>query len=150
MLFRSHFDGCMYGLRATRGNNAGKPIKKPWRVAYVNSSIGAYLNKRCDGSHEHTPCAGSNTSETERYTRELARQVHDCLRRCCDVGRSKKRVAVASAAVSRITPMERPASGPWDQVPRAAGPAEVDEEKWPALDANPSRYGEPTAEGTIL
>ena len=28
------FDGCMYGLVATRGKEAGAPINKPWRVAY--------------------------------------------------------------------------------------------------------------------
>ena len=36
------FDGCMYGLVATHGKDAGLPIKKPWRVAYVNSSIGNF------------------------------------------------------------------------------------------------------------
>ena len=30
------FDGCMYGLVATKGKEVGTPIKKPWRVAYVN------------------------------------------------------------------------------------------------------------------
>ena len=34
------FDGCMYGLVATHGKDAGLPIKKPWRVAFVNSSLG--------------------------------------------------------------------------------------------------------------
>ena len=61
------FDGCMYGLVATKGKEAGTPIKKPWRVAYVNSSLGTRLDKKCDGSHVHTPCAGQNTSITVGY-----------------------------------------------------------------------------------
>ena len=30
----------MYGLVATKGKEAGTPTKNPWRVAYVNSSLG--------------------------------------------------------------------------------------------------------------
>ena len=33
------FDGCMYGFVASHGKDAGLPIKKPWRVAYLNSSF---------------------------------------------------------------------------------------------------------------
>ena len=52
------FDGCMYGLVASHGKDAGLPIKKPWRIAYVNSSLGEFLHLKCDGSHEHSPCSG--------------------------------------------------------------------------------------------
>ena len=65
----AEFDGCMYGLVAEKGAVAGMPIKKPWRVACSpGSSLPSYLNRRCDGSHEHTPCAGVNTVTTQDYT----------------------------------------------------------------------------------
>ena len=79
------FDGCMYGLVATRGKEAGTPINgtpvnKPWRVAYLNSSLGTRLNEKCDGSHIHTPSSGQNTSITEGYTPKIVRIVHECFR----------------------------------------------------------------------
>ena len=39
------------------------------------------LNHRCDGSHEHTRCAGQNTLLTQGYTPEIARIVHTSIRR---------------------------------------------------------------------
>ena len=70
----------MYGLVATKGKEAGMPINKPWRAVYLNSSLGNRPNKKCDGSHIHTPCSGQNTSITEGYTPTIARIVHDCFR----------------------------------------------------------------------
>ena len=72
------FDGC---LVASHGKGAGLPIKKPWRVAYVNSSLGEFFHHKCDGSHEHSPCSGRNTSDTERYTPLIAKAVHLCFSR---------------------------------------------------------------------
>ena len=40
------FDGCMYGLVASHGKDAGLPIKKPWRVAYLSSSLGVFFNRK--------------------------------------------------------------------------------------------------------
>ena len=37
------------------------------------------LNKRCDGSHDHTPCAGQNTLMTQGYTPEIAAVVHQSI-----------------------------------------------------------------------
>ena len=71
------FDGCMYGLVATKGACAGTPIQKPWRVACSpNSSPPQLLNKRCDGSHDHTPCAGPTALLTQAYTPSIVEQVH--------------------------------------------------------------------------
>ena len=39
------FDGCMYGLVAKKKGDESLPIRKPWRLAYLNSSIASYLNK---------------------------------------------------------------------------------------------------------
>jgi hypothetical protein len=71
------FDGCMYGLVASKGTSAGTPIQKPWRVACSpGSSLPQLLNKRCDGSHTHTSCAGPNTLLTQSYTPAIADLVH--------------------------------------------------------------------------
>ena len=55
-------------------------IRKPWRVAYLNSSLGIRLNEKCDGSHIHIPCSGQNASITEGYTPKIVRSVHECFR----------------------------------------------------------------------
>ena len=74
------FDGCMYGLVATKGGDAGMPIQKPWRVACSpNSSLPSLLNKRCDGSHDHTPCAGVNTLLTQGFTQDIVNVVHQSI-----------------------------------------------------------------------
>ena len=62
------FDGCMYGLQSTNPRTVGMPIKKPWRVDYVNSNIGEYLNVRCDGSHQHAVCRGKDAIMSQCYT----------------------------------------------------------------------------------
>ena len=73
----SDFDGCMYGLLAQKGRDAGMPIQKPWRVACSpNSSLPHLLNKKCDGSHTHTPCQGQNTILTQGYTPKIVELVH--------------------------------------------------------------------------
>ena len=62
------FDGCMYGLIAKSKGDESLPIRKPWRIAYINSSIGLYLHKTCDGSRKHVPCSGSNALYSQGYT----------------------------------------------------------------------------------
>ena len=108
------FDCRMYGLVATKGKEAGTPINKPWRVVYLNSSLGTRLNAKCDGSHIHTPCSGQNTSITEGYSPKIVRIVHECFR---DDVRSGKVVptytsaamhthdnSIFTASVSRLNP----------------------------------------------
>ena len=69
-------------------------------VAYLNSSLGSRLNKKCYGSHIHTPCSGQNTSITEGYTPKIVRIVHECFRD--DVRSGKFDVPTyASAAVHK-------------------------------------------------
>ena len=69
-------DGCMFGLVAVGGKHDGMPIKKPWRIDTNVSSMRQYLAHVCDGSHVHTPCAGSQTKRTEGYTDQLVAQIH--------------------------------------------------------------------------
>ena len=99
----SDFDGCMYGLVATRGRDAGMPIQKPWRVACSpNSCLPGMLNKRCDGSHDHTPCAGQNTLLTQGYTPEIVKIVHQSIVR--DIATiNKEAISVQYAGRSILT-----------------------------------------------
>ena len=53
------------------------------------------LNKRCDGSHDHTPCAGQNTLLTQGYTPEIAQVVHQCIVR--DIAIMNKATAESTA-----------------------------------------------------
>ena len=61
------FDGCRYGLKQ-RYAKKPMPIKKPWRVISWNFELGGSLSKKCNGNHEHGPCAGRETKETQLYT----------------------------------------------------------------------------------
>ena len=109
------FGGCMYGLVATKGKEAGTPINKPWRVAYLNSSLGTRLNEKCDGSHIHTPCSGQNASITGGYTPQNVRIVHECFRDDARIGKfdvptytsaavHMHNNSILTAAVSRLNP----------------------------------------------
>ena len=68
-------DGCMYGLV---GKNK-MPIKKPWKMLTWNLPVGNGLRRKCDGSREHTPCAGSDTKGTQLYTPLIVKLIVDSL-----------------------------------------------------------------------
>ena len=73
----SDFDGCMYGLVAEHGERKGHPIRKPWRIASVNSSLPKLLNLKCTG-HLHAACQGPDTVRTQNYTIDIAKVIHRC------------------------------------------------------------------------
>ena len=96
------FDGCMYGLTAASGSDAGMPIQKPWRVACSpGSSLPALLNRRCDGSHDHTRCEGKNTLLTQGYTPEIAKLVHKAI--VADIAAANK-LSAKKAADGSVVP----------------------------------------------
>ena len=64
------FDGCCYGLRQKFGDN-NMYINKPWRIVSWNVEIGNKLSLKCDGRHEHAPCAGRETIHTQLYTSKI-------------------------------------------------------------------------------
>ena len=67
-----NFDGCQYGLRTTRG----EPIQKKWRIIANWGGFRSYLNKKCTGTHVHTPnIGGKELKRTELYTRSLANTI---------------------------------------------------------------------------
>ena len=58
------------------------------------------LNKRCDGSHDHTPCAGQNTLLTQGYTPEIVQVVHQSIvRDIATINREAKSVQYAGRAI---------------------------------------------------
>ena len=68
MNFRfANFDGCMYGLVSTR-KSGNYPLRKPWRIAYINSTIADHLNLTCDGSHMHVPGSGPDAKCLQGYS----------------------------------------------------------------------------------
>ena len=131
------FDGCMYGLVAAHGKCAGLPIKKPWRVAYVNSSLGEFLHLKCDGSHEHSPCSGRNTSDTERYTPKIAKAVHQCFGRDARQNRmncSDDAITIMPAAISVLKLPESDKRDSWADLTMAKSPPLKDNStEWPDL-----------------
>ena len=64
------FDGCCYGLRQKFGDS-NMYIKKPWRIVSWNVDVGNRLSLKCDGRHEHAPCAGRETLHTQIYTSKI-------------------------------------------------------------------------------
>ena len=56
----------------------GKPILKPWTIYADDQNLINHLNAfTCDKSHEHAPCAGSNTNATGFYTTKFANTILD-------------------------------------------------------------------------
>ena len=116
------FDGCRYGLKQ-RCAKKPMPIKKPWRVVSWNFDLGSLLSKKCNGNHEHGPCAGRETKETQLYTSLIVgvilrrfRARAKCLQpaplklalACITRGRSRKHQATACEV--RATPTVPPRS----------------------------------------
>ena len=115
------FDGCRYGLKQ-RYAKKPMPIKKPWRVVSWNFELGGSLSKKCNGNHQHGPCAGRETKETQLYTSIIVgvilrrfRVRARCLKpaplklalACITRGRSRKRQATASEICTTPTAQPR-------------------------------------------
>ena len=63
----------MYGVVEQCGE--GKAIKKPWSFLSWNLGKLKELELKCDGSHEHAPCAGRETTGTVVYSPSLCRRL---------------------------------------------------------------------------
>jgi hypothetical protein len=50
------FDGCMYGLTAKYGNDAGQPMLKAWRVVTTATTVRDTITKVCT---HHGTCEGT-------------------------------------------------------------------------------------------
>ena len=145
------FDGCMYGLVASHGKGAGLLIKKPWRVAYLNSSLGEFLHLKCDGSHEHSPCSGRNTSDTERYTPMVAEAVHQCfsrdVRQYC-MNCSDNAITIMPAAISVLKlPVSDEQDNCVDLLMANQPPLKRDPDEWPTFEVGAASRSPPRSRG---
>ena len=69
-------DGCAVGVTS----KSGEPILKPWRIAVSSQQMMQALDGlRCQGGHEHVPCAGSETARSAFYPEQLCNAIHDGL-----------------------------------------------------------------------
>eukprot|EP00969_Alexandrium_andersonii_P134180 5935137-Alexandrium_andersonii.AAC.1 len=59
------FDGCMCGLRPVDPKHSDKLIRKPWRIACLNSSLPRFLNRTCNSHRRHYPCEGRDAMLTQ-------------------------------------------------------------------------------------
>ena len=86
------FDGCCYGLRQKFGDSS-LYIKKPWRIVSWNVNIDGELSLKCDGRHDHAPCAGRETVHTQVYTSRIVSIIIDeQVQRCIGDTRSQSSV----------------------------------------------------------
>ena len=103
--FVNDFDGCCYGLRE-QYSHPPRYIKKPWRIVSWGVDFGDSLSKKCDGRHEHAPCAGRETIGTQVYTSNIVSTILKRLNENID----GKRV-VLSDGESRRSPLKVRAGG---------------------------------------
>ena len=103
--FINDFDGCCYGLRE-QYSHPPRYIKKPWRIVSWGVDFGDSLSRKCDGRHEHAPCAGRETIGTQVYTSNIVSTILKKLNENID----NKRV-VLSDGESRRSPLKVRAGG---------------------------------------
>ena len=75
----SRFDGCMYGLRARK--DPTKLIRKPWKLACLNTTLPGFLCRTCNGCHEHLPCESGEAIFTQGYTTRIVKAIRAARRR---------------------------------------------------------------------
>ena len=73
------YDGCMYGLLSRFTGVSKLPIRHPWRIAYINCSLGRYFNNKCDRSHRHAPCSGRDALFSQGYTHAIRQAIRHCI-----------------------------------------------------------------------
>ena len=103
--FINDFDGCCYGLRE-QYSHPPRYIKKPWRIVSWGVDFGDSLSKKCDGRHEHAPCAGRETIGTQVYTSNIVSTILKKLNEDIDSAR-----IVLSDGESRRSPLKVRARG---------------------------------------
>ena len=97
-------DGCEFGLTAKHGRNKGVAIRKPWRVDSNCSFVLQNLDRQCSKKHDHAPCAGRDTKETERYTFAFVSAVHSAFCGWVKLRTQSPSAAYVSAACALVLP----------------------------------------------
>ena len=62
------FDGCRYGLKTKICKENPCQSRDHGGLYHGNFELGGSLSKKCNGNHQHGPCAGRETKETQLYT----------------------------------------------------------------------------------
>ena len=81
----AEFDGCMYGLSPIAKGFQDLRIKKPWRMACINTCLPERFNRRCDGRHVHLACEGAEVLHTQGYTPEICKIIRSSLKQYAKV-----------------------------------------------------------------
>ena len=69
-------DGCMVGVKSINPKTYGMPIKKPWLMATNSPLIAVGMMELCNGLHEHVPCQGIDTLQTQNYSDLMVARLH--------------------------------------------------------------------------
>jgi hypothetical protein len=68
----------MLGIKS----RTGKPILKPWKIAStLDELIQGFSKYRCDKTHEHAQCRGTDAKVSEAYSPAFAKIVHRAFRK---------------------------------------------------------------------
>ncbi len=62
--------GCAFGLK----DDAGASLEKYWKIATTSQKMRQFMDRRCQGNHEHREITGSLTPKTAYYPEHFARQ----------------------------------------------------------------------------
>jgi hypothetical protein len=72
----SIFHGCACGLVTKRNVPIGRPMKKPWRSSSNDPIELSFLNRKCQGGHDHVECRGRDCKASEDYTPAVVDATH--------------------------------------------------------------------------
>eukprot|EP00969_Alexandrium_andersonii_P327788 14485766-Alexandrium_andersonii.AAC.1 len=104
------FDGCMYGLRPVDPKHSDKFIRKPWRIACLNSSLPKLLHRMCNHQHRHHPCEGRGTILTQGHTRAICSMISQSI--VADTGPARSSSPASCVHVSLTQPQASDSAPP--------------------------------------
>jgi hypothetical protein len=72
----SMFHGYACGLVTKHNMPIGRPMKKPWRSSSNDPIMVSFLNRKCQGGHDHVECRGRDCKASEDYTPAVIDAAH--------------------------------------------------------------------------
>ena len=88
------------------GEKKGIAVRKPWRIAYAGTSTKPTF-KICDFKHDHTPCQGKITKETEKYTDDMVSEIFEQFRKVNNMKDKSRIPAQSVAALRQVRPLDQ-------------------------------------------
>jgi hypothetical protein len=79
----SIFHGCACGLVTKHNVHIGQPMKKPWRSSSNDPIVLSFLDRKCQGGHDHAQCRGRDCKASEDYTPAVIDAIHSGFLHCC-------------------------------------------------------------------